>query len=134
MSGGMLRVGIDLVQISRIADSVAQFGDRFLARVFTADEQAYALAAPPLTAQRLAGRFAAKEAVMKALDLVEESRRWRDIEVCRTSGGAAYITLHGRAHEQARRLGADQLALSLSHEGDYATAVVVTTALESPTR
>jgi holo-[acyl-carrier protein] synthase len=131
---GVLRVGIDLVQISRIADSVTQFGARFLDRVFTAEEQTYALAAPALTAERLASRFAAKEATIKALDLVEESRQWRDIEVCRSDSGATYLSLHGRARERARLIGADALALSLSHEGDYATAVVVTTALASPPR
>ena len=62
---GGVRVGIDLVQISRIAASLEQFGDQFMRRLFTDGEIAYATAAPALTAERLAARFAAKEAAKK---------------------------------------------------------------------
>jgi holo-[acyl-carrier protein] synthase len=122
-AGPRLAVGIDLVQVSRIAESVASFGDRFLRRVFTDDELAYATRAPAEAASRLAARFAAKEAVKKALRL-DGGVGWRDIEVRRAPDGACDIALHGAA--AAAGAPADQLALSLSHEGDYATAVVVT--------
>jgi holo-[acyl-carrier protein] synthase len=116
----MLRVGVDLVQVSRIAESIASFGDRFLRRIFTDDELAYAQAvAPPLATQRLAARFAAKEAARKAFQL--DGVDWRDIEVTRAPTGAVALALHGSAH-----VAHDDCALSLSHEGDYATAVVVT--------
>ncbi len=120
---GTLRVGVDLVQISRIAESLHTFGDRFLRRVFTEQEIAYAVASPPHTHARLAARFAAKEATIKALNLVDCGVNWRHIEVCRQPSGACFLSLHGIA--AARAKGAE-LALSLSHDGDYATAVVVT--------
>lgn len=113
-----MRVGIDLVQVSRIAESLAQFGDAFLGRVFTAGEAAYARRDP----HRLAARFAAKEATKKALTL--DGVGWRDLEVVRLASGACEMVLHGPA--RARTAGCT-LALSMSHEGDYATAVVIVT-------
>jgi holo-[acyl-carrier protein] synthase len=112
----MLRVGIDLVTVSRIAESVAQFGDRFLRRVFTDAEIAYGAGHP----ERLAARFAAKEAAKKALRL--DGVAWRDLEVHRAETGACDMVLHGAAREAA---GPCELALSMSHEGDHATAVVI---------
>lgn len=114
----MIRVGTDLVQISRIAASLETFGERFVARVFTAAEAAYAT-----TPARLAARFAAKEAVKKALQL--DGVSWTDIEVARRDNGACDVVLHGAARAAADALGARELALSMSHEGDYATAMVV---------
>jgi holo-[acyl-carrier protein] synthase len=115
-----MRVGIDLVDLSRIAASIDAFGDRFLHRVFTDGELAYAQAAPALTVERLAARFAAKEAAKKALDL--EGVGWRDLEVARSPSGACHLILHGAARVAA---GAMSFALSMSHEGDHATAVVI---------
>src|SRR2546423_7706878 len=112
----MLRVGIDLVQVSRIADSVQTFGERFLQRIFTARELAYAREHP----DRLAARFAAKEAAKKALGL--DGVAWRDLEVERTDSGACVLVLHRAARAAA---GDVELALSMSHEGDFATAVVI---------
>ena len=113
----MLRVGIDLVQVSRIAESIATFGDRFTTRVFTDGERAYAESAPALTAARLAARFAAKEAVKKALRV--DGVGWRDIEIVREADGAPAIVLHGTLAERG------EVAVSLSHEGDHATAVAI---------
>jgi holo-[acyl-carrier protein] synthase len=121
-----LAVGIDLVQVSRIAESVAQFGDRFLRRIFTDGEIAYATAAPALTNERLAARFAAKEAALKALGLAGRGVGWRQIEVTSLPSGACQLLLHGQARALADAAGAVDLAVSLSHEGDLATAVVVT--------
>ena len=117
-----LRVGIDLVQVSRVAESMNHFGERFLRRVFTDAEIAYATSAPDLSPMRLAARFAAKEAAKKALGL--EGIGWRQIEVQRGPTGAVELVLHGNAAATAPER--DELAVSLSHEGDYATAVVVT--------
>ena len=111
-----VRVGIDLVQISRIAESLALFGERFLRRVFTDGELAYAARHP----ERLAARFAAKEAAKKALAL--DGIGWRELEVVRAESGACEILLHGSARAAA---GTSALALSMSHEGDHATAVVI---------
>jgi holo-[acyl-carrier protein] synthase len=118
-----LRVGIDLVRISRIAGSLDQFGERFLRRVFTDDEVAYARSAPGCAAARLAARFAAKEAGKKALGL--DGVGWRDLEVRRAAGGGCDLVLHGAARAAAESIGLAQLALSMSHEGDHATALVV---------
>lgn len=117
-----LRVGIDMVRISRITESVEQFGERFLSRIFTAREVAYAMSSPACRDERLAARFAAKEAAMKALRLADRGIAWTDIEVAREASGECSLTLHGEALQYSRDY---ELALSLSHEGDYATAVVM---------
>ena len=116
-----LSVGIDLVQVARIAESIATFGDRFVRRVFTDAEIAYASSAPDLAPMRFAARFAAKEAAKKALGLADAGIGWRDSEVVRAPSGAVALALHGAA-----AVPHDGLAVSISHEGDYATAVVVT--------
>jgi holo-[acyl-carrier protein] synthase len=103
-----MRVGIDLVKVSCIEESIAKFGERFLQRIFTAPELDYAAGHP----EKLACRFAAKEATRKALRL--DGVSWRDIEVVRQPDGACEVVYATR-----------RLALSMSHEGDYATAVVI---------
>jgi holo-[acyl-carrier protein] synthase len=118
---GPLRVGIDLVRVSRVEESLTAFGDRFLRRLFTDDEIAYAKAAPAHTGERLAVRFAAKEAAKKALR-GPDGLGWRQIEVQRETSGACNLVLHDEA---ARVAGPCSTAVSLSHEGDYATAVVL---------
>ena len=120
-----VKVGIDLVQVSRVAESIKSFGDAYLHRIFTDAEIAYATAAPALTAERLAARFAAKEAAIKALGLGEQGVNLRLIEVRRAPSGELDLVLHGVASDAALALGATDVAVSLSHEGDYATAVVV---------
>ena len=121
-----LRVGIDLVSVRQIAESLAAFGDRFLRRIFTEDEIAYATSEPSQTAERLAARFAAKEATIKALDLGRVGLGWRDIEVRRTASGRCELALHGTVAAAAEAAGADRFALSMSHEGEHATAIVIT--------
>ncbi|WP_394827911.1 holo-ACP synthase [Pendulispora albinea] len=120
-----LRVGIDLVRVSRIAESLEHFGERFLHRIFTDAEVAYATAAPAHTPERLAARFAAKEAAMKALALADGGIGWRQIEVQRSPSGDCSLLLHGDALAHARASGVTEMAVSLSHEGDYATAIVI---------
>jgi len=122
---GMLGVGVDLVRVSRVAESIEHFGDRFLHRVFTPGEIAYAEQAPALAAERLAARFAAKEAAIKALGLAEHGVNLRDIEVQRAPSGQCHMALHGSANTAATDAGIQELSVSLSHEGDYAIAVVV---------
>jgi len=120
-----LRVGIDLVRVSHIAESVEKFGERFLSRVFTPQEIAYAASSPACRNERLATRFAAKEAAMKALQLADEGIPWTDLEVARQPSGDCSLRLHGAAQRAMERSGTYELALSLSHEGDLATAIVV---------
>ncbi len=121
---GQLRVGLDMVDIRRIRESVDRFGARFLERLFCDDELACARIEAGWSAERLAARFAAKEAAIKAFDLGESGIGWRDIEVRKLPGGACALSLHGKAADRAAGLGVGHIALSLSHDGDYAAAVV----------
>ncbi|MEO8017829.1 MAG: holo-ACP synthase [Pseudomonadota bacterium] len=120
-----LKIGTDLVQVSRIAESLANFGEKFTRRLFTEHEIAYAASSEPLQAARFAKRFAAKEAVIKALDLTAVGLDWRQIEVRRAANGHCSLALHGVAREAAERARVRELSLSLSRDGDYATAMVV---------
>jgi holo-[acyl-carrier protein] synthase len=121
------RVGVDLVDVREVAASVERFGDRYLSRVFTRAETNYALAAndPIVTARRLAARFAAKEATVKALTAGDRGINPRDIEVVRLEDGAVVLALSGAAFAAAREAGGSSLALSVSHEGPWAIAVVI---------
>jgi holo-[acyl-carrier protein] synthase len=119
-----MRMGFDLVQISTVAQSLERFGEAYERRIFTEGELHYARSGNALAAQRLAARFAAKEAVMKALQLSEAGVGWRDIEVIKRPSGDCDIALHGQAAEFADAAGARQILLSMSHDGDYAGANV----------
>jgi holo-[acyl-carrier protein] synthase len=118
------RLGFDLARVSGIAESIRVFGRRFTDRLFTSRELDYALSGTGLCAERLAARFAAKEAVIKALDLSEAGVGWRDIEVVKRADGSCTVVLHGQARRIAQALGAREILLSLSHDGDCAGAVV----------
>lgn len=121
---GSVFVGLDLVDVRRIRESVDRFGERFVERVFTPEEMACARLGTDWCAERLAARFAAKEAAIKAFDLGETGIGWLDIEVCKLPGGACRLALHGKAAVRAAGLGIEHIALSLSHDGDYAGAIV----------
>jgi len=117
--------GVDLVHIPRIARMVDEHGDRFLARCFTEDERAYA-AGHRSGAERLAARFAAKEAALKALGTgLRSGIVWTDLSVVRTSEGAPLLHVEGQAAAVARSLGINSWRLSLSHAGEYAMASVI---------
>ena len=117
----MLAVGVDIIELDRIAQTVARFNQRFLNRIYTSQEQAYCRGRIP----QLAARFAAKEAVMKALGTGRYGLSWVEIEVVRPRGRAPTIQLHGRALGVSQRLGFERLTLSLSHSRDHAIAFVV---------
>ena len=117
----MLVTGVDIVEIPRIRRVAERYGERFLHRIYTEGEIAYCRGRAP----QLASRFAAKEAVMKALGTGIRGVRWQDIEVVRQRGQAPTIQLGGTALERARGLGIDHLAVSLSHSEQYAVAFVV---------
>ncbi|HJR64245.1 MAG TPA: holo-ACP synthase [Gemmatimonadaceae bacterium] len=120
-----MRVGIDLVQISHIARSLDRYGERFTRKLFTEGEIAYCSREERLAAQRFAARFAAKEATVKVLRPAGRWVHWRDIEVRRDASGWCDIVLYARAKELARAAGLRALALSMSHQADFATAIVV---------
>jgi len=115
----MLETGIDIVEVDRIAELVSRYGDRFRRRVYTAQEWTDCEG----RAQSLAARFAAKEAVIKALGCREIALH--EIEVVRRADGRPHIALHGRAAARARDLGVEDLVVSLSHSRVYAVASVV---------
>lgn len=126
--GRLLGVGIDLVEVSQIAESLRHFPERFARRLFTAAEATDCWRSGPRAPEGFATRFAAKEAAMKALGLAE-GIDWRELEVVAAADGSCALCLHG---EVARRAGACTLALSLAIAGDLATALVVAERL--PTR
>jgi holo-[acyl-carrier protein] synthase len=120
------RVGIDLVSVEAVEDSIAAHGARYLARVYTPaelDDSRDERGEP--VAQRLAARFAAKEAMRKALHVGDEAVPWQSIAVRRDRCGAPRLELTGRARELAEREGIRDIDVSLSHEGATAAAVVV---------
>jgi len=124
-AGQRLRTGFDIVQISRISASVDCFGKAFTHRLYTLRELAQVSHGQALNHDSLAARFAAKEAVIKALDLSEAGVSWRDIEVVKLPDGHCELQLHGRVAARADLAGCLHWQLSLSHEGDYAGAVVM---------
>lgn len=116
---GTTELGIDIVRVSRIQAALDRFGDRFVARVCTPREAAYVRG----RARTLAGRWAAKESVSKVLGLGVRGIGWRDIEVERLPTGQPAVVLHGRAAARAEQLGMERIALSISHEDEFAVAI-----------
>lgn len=118
--------GVDLVEIERIERMLDDHGDRFLQRCFVESEIAYASAAPAVRGERIAARFAAKEAVLKALGTgLRDGIDWTDITVTRNDLGAPGVLLAGRAAELASGLGITSWRLSLTHAGGFAMASVI---------
>jgi holo-[acyl-carrier protein] synthase len=116
---GTTELGIDIIKIERIAAAIKKFGDRFANRVLTESEQRYVRMRP----QNFAGRWAAKESVSKVLGLGVRGVGWRDIEIVRLPTGAPSVRLHGRAKMRAEQLDMGRIAVSISHEGEYAVAI-----------
>jgi len=122
--------GVDIVEVPRIQRSVERFGQRFLNRVFTPGEIHYCTSRAN-AAERLAGRFAAKEAAMKAIGTgLRHGVTWHDVEVVRQPGRRPELQLTGKAAEFAVKLGCGQIHLSLSHTADHAIAHVILEGLE----
>ena len=118
-------VGVDLVEVARIRAARQRWGDRLLKRLFTEGELGYSLDSAQAD-QRLAARFAAKEAFLKALGTgLSLGARWREIEVVSDGGGPPMLRLTGRSAEIFRSRGIARSFLSLSHGTDSAVALVV---------
>jgi holo-[acyl-carrier protein] synthase len=124
-SRGTVRVGVDVVSIPDVEASMARFGARYVDRLFTAHEQSVAAGPEAVRAARLAARFAAKEATVKVLRPTGANPPWRDIEVRSAPDGSTSLALGGAAAALAADAGVRDLAVSLSHEGGAACAVVV---------
>ncbi|HKZ01022.1 MAG TPA: holo-ACP synthase [Pyrinomonadaceae bacterium] len=117
----ILRTGVDLIEISRVAETIARHGDHFLKRVFTPGELEYC----KNNHASLAARFAAKEAVSKALGCGIGDVGWLDIEIAGDENKAPILMLHGAAEKLAKDLGLHSWSISLSHTHEHAIALVV---------
>jgi holo-[acyl-carrier protein] synthase len=116
---GTTELGIDIVRVERIRSALERFGDRFVRRVLTLAEQRHVRG----RAETMAGRWAAKEAVSKVLGLGVRGIGWRDIEIERLPTGQPAVRLHGRAAARAAQLGMGRVAVSISHEAEFAVAI-----------
>jgi holo-[acyl-carrier protein] synthase len=117
----MLTVGVDIVEIDRVAQAIERRGERFLRRVYTEAE----IALYRDRVSELAARFAGKEATMKALGTGAVGVGWKEIEILPNRRGKPLVYLHGRAKDRAEAIGITEFAISLSHSRDYAVASVV---------
>ena len=116
---GTTELGIDIIKVDRIAHTIERFGDRFSRRVLTEHERRYVRNRP----ENFAGRWAAKEAVSKVLGLGVRGVGWTEIEIERLPTGQPNVRLNGRAAARAEQLGMGRIAVSISHEAEYAVAV-----------
>jgi holo-[acyl-carrier protein] synthase len=116
---GTTELGIDIIKVQRIREALDRFGPRFSNRVLTGGERRYVRD----RAETFAGRWAAKEAVSKVLGLGVRGIGWRDIEIERMPTGQPAVRLHGRAAARAEQLGMERIAISITHESDYAVAI-----------
>jgi holo-[acyl-carrier protein] synthase len=116
---GTTELGIDIIKVDRIATTIQRFGDRFARRVLTDPERRYVRNRP----ENFAGRWAAKEAVSKVLGLGVRGVGWTEIEIERLPTGQPSVRLSGRAAQRAEQLGMGRIAVSISHEAEYAVAI-----------
>jgi holo-[acyl-carrier protein] synthase len=118
-------IGVDLVEVPRIAAAIERHGERFLRRVFTEREIRYC-ESKLNRAERYAARFAAKEAGLKAIGTGwQRGIAWHEVEVQRDTGGRPTLAFTGKAAEFAARLGMRRALLSLSHTAGHAIAQVI---------
>lgn len=118
-------IGIDIIEITRIERAASRWHDAFLKRIYTAAELEYCRNRYP----GLAARFAAKEAVMKALGSGATGISWRDVEILNEENGKPLVRLHGKALRKGEELGVADFSISLSHCEKYAVALVIGNAL-----
>jgi holo-[acyl-carrier protein] synthase len=123
-----MAIGIDVIVISRVQRVLDKHPERFLRRVYTPEEVAFCRGRVP----ELAARFAAKEAVMKALGTGARGLAWREIEVLPNRRGKPLVYLHGLAKARGEKIGIRGIDISLTHEGDLAIAAVVGIADDAP--
>ena len=124
IKGSVAGVGVDLIRVRRVEQAYSRCPERFMQRIFTPREQAF-LFQRGYPAATLAARFAAKEAVAKALGCGIGPVRWNEMEIMPDSKGAPCVYLHGEAERQARQQGISGVAISLSHDGPRAIAFAV---------
>ena len=120
-----IKIGTDIVEINRVQSAYKRFGKRFLKRVLTEVEIKYVTSNSKSLIQRLAGRFAAKEATSKVLGTGLRGVYFKEIEIIREPSGAPKIVLHKRALKKAKEKRLTNFEVSISHERDFAVAIVV---------
>jgi holo-[acyl-carrier protein] synthase len=121
-----LRVGVDLVHVDAVAETLdSVHRERYLERIYTTAEVAACQTPTGIDPLKLAARFAAKEATMKMLAVGDKPVGWRNIELARDPYGAPMMILSGPAADYAERAALSQIAVSVSHDGEYAAAIVV---------
>src|ERR1700693_2196521 len=121
----ILGTGVDLAEVGRIRDAIGRYGDRFVRRIYTDGEIAY-VERKANRFERYAGRFAAKEAGMKAIGTGwRRGVRWQDFEVTNLPSGKPTLRFHGQAARFAESLGVTSVALSLTHTAELAMAHVI---------
>ncbi len=121
----IISIGIDIIEVSRVRE-VLQRTPRFAERVYTERERAYCESRGAVSAQHYAARFAAKEAVLKALGTGWSGGiAWQDIEISALDGGAPLLVFHGRVLELYEQSGATAAHLSMSHTSEHAIAQVI---------
>ncbi len=111
-------IGVDIVEIARLEKAIARWGERFLRRVYTRSE----LKQYRQKLSSLAARFAAKEAIIKALGKPARGICLREIEILSDPNGKPLVNLYGKAQQQAQGLGLNRLSITLSHSREYAVA------------
>lgn len=120
-----VKIGTDICQIDRVKSAYKNYGKRFLRRILTEKELKYVVSNKRNLINRLAGRFAAKEAASKVLGTGLRGVYFKEIEILREPSGAPKIVLHKRAKEKAKKKGLKNIEVSISHERDFAIAIVV---------
>lgn len=120
----LIGIGTDIIEVDRIRWAYSRWGERFLRRVYTAAEQSYCCKKAN-AACCLAGRFAAKEAVLKALGTGQKGSGFDEVEVVNDTRGKPLVILRGRAAAAARDKGVSTVHLSISHDAAYAVAFAV---------
>jgi holo-[acyl-carrier protein] synthase len=113
-------IGIDIIEIARIEQAILRWQDSFLRRIYTEAEIEHCH-----KPGSLAARFAAKEALMKALGPFNHGLHWTDIEILSDKDGVPFVQLHGTALEKSQEAGISDISVSLSHSKEYATAIVI---------
>ncbi|MGB9586006.1 MAG: holo-ACP synthase [Anaerolineales bacterium] len=117
----MIRSGIDIIEIERVAAAVQRHQEKFLQRIYTTQELINSQGKP----QSLAARFAAKEAVAKAIGSGIGKISWKDIEILSYENGQPYVNLRGYARDLSDQQGLSEWSISLSHSLQYAVAIAV---------
>jgi holo-[acyl-carrier protein] synthase len=118
-------IGVDIVDVARVEDILARYQDRFVRRLFTDAEAGYARRSVR-SAERLAGRFAVKEAVLKALGTGKsQGILWRDVETIRGAMGRPEVKLYGNALNYMKKLNGKRIFVSITHDGGKAVAFVI---------